>query len=212
MMIRTAMCAAARRVSVRDALLIGLLSWAGCNGSAPDDVFVDSNATRALVFVKADRAETLNEGGIVANLYVLQPISPNGQVRNLTQQTDAAISDPCISFDGTKVLFTDEWGGGTSPRALRRGIELCDGHQIIGVKPDEAAGLVATLRAARPDPEFTISLRTGWDPQGMDPAEIRDEHAAFAGAGVQHGVSAPWRSTLDDWLRSMELLAEIAGL
>jgi hypothetical protein len=105
------MCAAARRFSVRDALLFGLLSWAGCNGSAPDDVFVDSNATQALVFVKADRAETLNEGGIVSNLYVLQPISPNGQVRNLTQQTDAAISDPCISFDGTKVLFSMDPAG-----------------------------------------------------------------------------------------------------
>ena len=104
------------------------------------------------------------------------------------------------------------WGGGTSPRALRRGIELCDGHQIIGVKPDEAAPLVARLRAARPEPEFTISLRTGWDPQGMDPAEIRDEYTAFVEAGVQHVVSAPWRSDIDDWVRSMELLAEIAGL
>ena len=104
------------------------------------------------------------------------------------------------------------WGGGTSARALRRGIELCDGHQIIGVKPDEAAPLVARLRAARPEPEFTISLRTGWDPQGMDPAEIRDEYAAFAEVGIQHVVSAPWRSTLDEWLRSMEMLAEIAEL
>ena len=31
----------------------------------------------------------------------------------------------------------------------------------------------------------------------------------YAEAGVQHVVSAPWRSDLDGWLRSMELLAEL---
>ena len=43
----------------------------------------------------------------------------------------------------------------------------------------------------------------------MDPERIRDEYHAFAAAGVQHVVSAPWRSDLDDWLRAMDLLAEI---
>ena len=33
--------------------------------------------------------------------------------------------------------------------------------------------------------------------------------AAFAAAGVQHVVSAPWRTGIDDWLRSMDLLAEL---
>jgi len=104
-MTRNSMSAAARRISFRDAALLGLL-LSGCSGSAPDDIFVDSDATEALVFVKAERAETLNEGGIESNLYVLQPISPNGRVRNLTNQVGAAISDPCVSFDGTKVLFS----------------------------------------------------------------------------------------------------------
>jgi hypothetical protein len=99
------MRADAKRISLALAALSGLL-YAGCTGSAPDDVFVDANATEALVFVKAERAETLNEGGIESNLYVLQPISPNGRVRNLTNMTDAAISDPCVSFDGKKVLFS----------------------------------------------------------------------------------------------------------
>ena len=82
----------------------------------------------------------------------------------------------------------------------------------------ETAGLpqvsgphVARLRRDHPDPDtFTISLRTGWDPQGMDPGEIADERAAFADAGIQHVVAAPWRADLDEWLRSMELLAGIA--
>jgi hypothetical protein len=54
-----------------------------------------------------------------------------------------------------------------------------------------------------------ISLRTGWDPLGMEPERIQREHAAYAEAGIQHVVSAPWRSTLDEWLRAMERLAEL---
>jgi probable F420-dependent oxidoreductase len=138
-------------------------------------------------------------------------------LRACWREDPASFAGEHYSFENIRVVPKPAhdipiWGGGTSTRALRRGIERCDGHQIIGVKPVEAAPLVARLRAARPEPEFTISLRTGWDPQGMDPAEIRDEYAAFAEVGIQHVVSAPWRSTLDEWLRSMELLAEIAEL
>ena len=56
---------------------------------------------------------------------------------------------------------------------------------------------------------FTISLRTGWDPQGMDPGRIREELAAFAEGGIQHVVAAPWQRQLDDWLRSIDLLADL---
>jgi len=52
-------------------------------------------------------------------------------------------------------------------------------------------------------------LRTGWDPQGMEPDTIRAERDAYEAAGVEHGVSAPWRTTLDDWLRSMDVLADL---
>ena len=69
--------------------------------------------------------------------------------------------------------------------------------------------VVARLRRERPDPAFTISLRTGWDPQGMEPDVIRRERDEFETAGIQHVVSAPWRSDPDSWLRSMELLADL---
>ena len=46
----------------------------------------------------------------------------------------------------------------------------------------------------------------------MEVDRIRREPEAFEAAGVQHVVSAPWRSDIDDWLRSMELLADIVGL
>ena len=103
------------------------------------------------------------------------------------------------------------WIGGGTDAAHRRAVELGDGFQVIGVTPDEAAAVVARLRDARPEPEFTISLRTGWDPQGMDPGVIGEERAAFAEAGIQHVVAAPWRNDLDGWLRSMDLLADIVG-
>jgi probable F420-dependent oxidoreductase len=100
------------------------------------------------------------------------------------------------------------WIGGSSAAALRRAV-AADGYQGISTKPDELAPVVAALRAQRPGDEFTISYRTGWDPQGMDPALIRDERDAYAAVGVQHVVAAPWRTSADDWIRSMELLVDI---
>lgn len=131
--------------------------------------------------------------------------------------------DP-VSFDGAWVRFAAVrvlpkpahtipiWIGASSAPGYRRAIERGDGFHLIGVTPDEARPVVDALRAERPDPSFTISLRTGWDPQGMDPGRIRDEYAAYGEAGVQHVTCAPWRTTLDEWLRSMELLAELLDL
>jgi len=105
------------------------------------------------------------------------------------------------------------WIGGGSEAAHRRATRFGSGFQLIGLKPDTVVEPIARLRADHPDPgAFTISLRTGWDPQGMDPAEIRDECAAFEAAGVQHVVAAPWRSDIDSWLRSMEILASLLAL
>jgi probable F420-dependent oxidoreductase len=104
------------------------------------------------------------------------------------------------------------WVGGRSERAFRRGIELGDGFQLIGLKPEETVEPIRRLRADRPEETYTISLRTGWDPLGMEPDLIRREADEFAAAGIQHVVSAPWRTSLDDWLRAMEELANLVGL
>ncbi len=101
------------------------------------------------------------------------------------------------------------WIGGGSERAYRRAVERGDGFQVIGVEPDEARAVCGRLRRDRPEPSFAISLRTGWDPQGMDADTIRRECDAFAAAGIEHVVAAPWRADLDAWLRSMDLLAEL---
>jgi Hydrazine synthase alpha subunit middle domain/WD40-like Beta Propeller Repeat len=82
----------------------GLL--AGCNGSAPNDLLGGEQTTQALVFVKAVAEESLNRTRSESNLYILSPISPDGEVRPLTAFTSASIYDPCVSFDGKKVLFS----------------------------------------------------------------------------------------------------------
>ena len=133
-------------------------------------------------------------------------------------------TDPC-SFSGVHYTFADVrvlpkpahpieiWIGGSSEASYRRAERHGTGFQLIGLKPDTVVDPIARLRSAHPDPAtFTISLRTGWDPQGMEPALIEEELELFEAAGVQHVVAAPWQSDLDAWLRSMELLAEIAGL
>jgi probable F420-dependent oxidoreductase len=101
--------------------------------------------------------------------------------------------------------------GGTSEAAFRRAVARGDGYQGIGTAPAELAPIVARLRAERREPDFTVSYRTGWDPQGMDPGLIREEAAAYAEAGVDHVVSAPWRTRPEDWIRSMELLGDLVG-
>jgi probable F420-dependent oxidoreductase len=150
---------------------------------------------------------------------------------NRGRRTDEAIRvwrtvwrDDPASFEGEYVSFADlrvlprpaheipVWVGGSGAHAHRRAVELGDGFQLISLAPDEVAAPVARLRADRPEPGFVISLRTGWDPLGMDPDRIRSEMAAYEDAGVSYAVCAPWRTTTDDWLRSMDGLAALAGL
>jgi probable F420-dependent oxidoreductase len=105
------------------------------------------------------------------------------------------------------------WIGGSSDAAYRRATAHGRGFQLIGLKPDTVVEPIARLRRDHPDPHaFTISLRTGWDPQGMDPDEIATERIGFEAAGIQHMVAAPWRSDPDAWMESMRQLAAILEL
>jgi hypothetical protein len=99
------------------------------------------------------------------------------------------------------------WIGGGSEPAYRRAAARGDGFQAVGLSPEAAGPVVKRIRQDHPAADFPISLRTGWDPQGMDPGRIGEECAAFAEAGVQHVVAAPWQRDLDSWLRSMDQLA-----
>src|SRR5438477_8475268 len=133
----------------------------------------------------------------------------------------AAWRDDPVTFHGRHVSFDDIrflpkpahdipiWVGGGSEPAYRRAVEKGDGFQAVGIDPAAAVDVGARIRRDRPELSFTISTRTGWDPQGMDPGRITAECDAFAEAGVQHVVAAPWQKDLDSWLRSMDLLAEL---
>jgi probable F420-dependent oxidoreductase len=122
-----------------------------------------------------------------------------------------------VSFDNLRVLPKPAheipiWIGGSGPKAYDRALKHGNGFHFISVTPEQVREPIATLRAARPEADFTMSLRTGWDPQGMDPDTIRAEREAYEAAGITYVVAAPWRTDLDSWLRSMDLLADLTGL
>jgi len=128
-------------------------------------------------------------------------------------------TDP-VSHDGGHYDFADMklqpkpearipiWVGGLADVAIRRAARH-DGYQGISSSPEEMKAIVQRLCDAGAGDDFAISFRTGWDPNGMPPEQIREEAAAYAEAGVQHVVSAPWRPTVDEWIDSMEQLVEL---
>ncbi len=86
----------------------------GCRDSAPDDLIQPETTTEALVFVKTPAEETLNRTWAEGNLYKLSPISPDGIVTPITNFTGASISDPAVSFDGKRILFSMRPPGGSN--------------------------------------------------------------------------------------------------
>jgi len=137
-------------------------------------------------------------------------------MRAVWEHDPASFSGEHYEFDELKVQPKPVrripiWIGGGSEATFQRAIDRGDGFHAISTDPGDLAPIIAGLRESRPSDDFVISYRTGWDPQGMDPGVIAEEAAAYAEAGVQHVVSAPWRDSVDDWLHSMELLVEIVS-
>ncbi len=99
------------------------------------------------------------------------------------------------------------WIGGSSEPALARAMRL-DGWHGSRLLPDAAGPIVKRLRAARPDPEFAISLRTGWD--GRDQGELAARLAGYRDIGVGHVLVEPAERALDDWLAAVERVADAA--
>src|SRR5215831_3856705 len=79
---------------------------AGCRGSAPEDLIQQESTTEAIVFVKTNATMTLNQTLAEGNLYKLSPIAPDGVVTPLTNFVGASVSDPAVSFDGKKIMFS----------------------------------------------------------------------------------------------------------
>ncbi|MGA9866332.1 MAG: LLM class F420-dependent oxidoreductase [Acetobacteraceae bacterium] len=89
------------------------------------------------------------------------------------------------------------WFGGSSDAALRRTARLGDGWHGSRETPEQAAAIVARLRAERPGEDFTVSMRVMWD--GKDQGALRTMVDAYADAGVQHVMVAPADRNVDDW-------------
>jgi len=96
------------------------------------------------------------------------------------------------------------WIGGTSEPALRRAARL-DGWHGSRCTPEQAAPFVGRLRAERPEPEFAISLRYGWD--SRDDGALRARLDGYAAVGVGHVLVEPSARELSDWLATVERIA-----
>jgi probable F420-dependent oxidoreductase len=115
--------------------------------------------------------------------------------------------------DGMRMLPKPEkpipiWIGGSSEAALRRAMRH-DGWHGSRLSPDEAAPIARRLRERRPEPEFAISLRSGWD--GKDASTLSTRLAAYAEAGVGHLLVEPAERSLDAWLAAVERVAQAAA-
>jgi probable F420-dependent oxidoreductase len=96
------------------------------------------------------------------------------------------------------------WIGGTSEPALRRAARL-DGWHGSRCTPEQATPFVGRLRAERPEPEFAISLRYGWD--SRDDGALRARLDGYAAVGVGHVLVEPSARELSDWLTTVERIA-----
>jgi probable F420-dependent oxidoreductase len=93
------------------------------------------------------------------------------------------------------------WIGGSSDAAIKRALRL-DGWHGSRVSPEQAPDMVKRLRAERPDPDFTISLRINCNAQNA--GGLRDALGAYSDAGVQHVMAAPEDRDIDTYLATTE--------
>jgi len=97
------------------------------------------------------------------------------------------------------------WIGGTSEPALKRAASL-DGWHGSRCTPEQAKPFVKRLRTARPEPEFAISLRHGWD--GRDAGALRARLEGYESIGVEHVLVEPAERELSDWFAAVERVAK----
>jgi hypothetical protein len=115
-------------VSKRNIVSVGLLAAAAlmelsCGSSPPDDIILKSGQP-VLVFVKENSEQNNRSIAMASNadeyypgsdLFELSPISPQGELSNLTAQYTrknqtnpnnyGAVADPEVSYDGRRILF-----------------------------------------------------------------------------------------------------------
>jgi hypothetical protein len=129
----------ARPPVLRSLLALALLPFvlSGCRDSAPGDLIQQENTTAALVFVKTTTSETLNRSQAPGNLFKLSPIAPDGVVTPITNFTGASVSDPAVSFDGTKIMFSMRPAGGSYRNIYEIGADGTGLRQITSGAGDD---------------------------------------------------------------------------
>ncbi|MBV8095942.1 MAG: TIGR03619 family F420-dependent LLM class oxidoreductase [Acetobacteraceae bacterium] len=100
------------------------------------------------------------------------------------------------------------WIGGSSEAALARAVRIADGWHGSRLSPDQAAPIVRRLREQRPQSQFVISVRYGWDGKNED--ALRTRLATYRKAGVEHILVEPAERELEDWLHAVERVARAA--
>jgi probable F420-dependent oxidoreductase len=89
------------------------------------------------------------------------------------------------------------WLAADSDAALKRTTRIADGWHGTRYTPETVAPVVKRLRAERPGPDFTVSLRVEWN--GRDQGVLESKIAAYTAAGVDHVMIAPENREVDDW-------------
>jgi probable F420-dependent oxidoreductase len=100
------------------------------------------------------------------------------------------------------------WHGSRSEAAHRRTVRIGDGWHGSQVTPEQAAPVIQRLRRDRPEPSFTISIRSHWD--GKDVGMMRERVVAFREVGVQHIMVHPQDREVDDWDTVIEGVGKVA--
>jgi probable F420-dependent oxidoreductase len=99
------------------------------------------------------------------------------------------------------------WHGSRSEAAHKRTVRIGDGWHGSQVNPEQAGEVVKRLRRDRPEPTFTISVRSHWD--GKDVGMMRERVAAYEAAGVQHVMVHPQDREVDDWDTVIERVGKL---
>ena len=144
-----------------------------------------------------ERGKRMDEG-----LALMRAVWTQDPVSFPTRHIEAAVADmrmlplPCAPIP--------VWIGGSSEPALARAVRH-DGWHGSRVAPEQAVAIAARLRALRPDPGFTLSLRVRWD--GADEPAMHAAFATYAAAGIQHLLVEPQEREPEEWLRAVERIA-----
>jgi probable F420-dependent oxidoreductase len=148
----------------------------------------------------AERGRRMDEG-----IALMRAVWSEDPVSFATRHVPAAVDE--MRMLPLPVRPIPIWIGGSSEPALERALRQ-DGWHGSRLSPEEAAPIVRRLRAARPEPEFAISLRYGWD--GKDDGALFARLAAYREAGVGHVLVEPAERDIDDWLRAVERTGRVA--